>query len=237
MGDVRDMGSISGSERFPGEGHCNPFQYSFLESPVDREAWWATVHRVTQSQTQLKQLSMHVHICKGESQSNTINSPGNGAVGTCHRRSGKKGLLKKRDWEDMRVVSLNVTWTVFHRHPSIVPLQHTRTVETKKSSRVVHSRCWMSWKGIRPVNREPKCHVNHYGREAILCLIYSGAQRRSFTQTRLVKADGSKMVEAFLEKRLLKLSLKESRRVTKGEKRKKRLQEQYNCMGKGGSRC
>ena len=60
MGDVRDMGSISGSERFPGEGHCNPFQYSFLESPVDREAWWATVHRVAQSRTQLMCLSMHI---------------------------------------------------------------------------------------------------------------------------------------------------------------------------------
>ena len=53
MGDVRDMGSISGSERFPGEGHCNPFQYSFLESPVDREAWWATVHRVAESDSDL----------------------------------------------------------------------------------------------------------------------------------------------------------------------------------------
>ena len=87
------------------------------------------------------------------------------------------------------------------------------------------------------MNREPQCHANRYGREAILCLIYSGAQRRSFTQTRLVKVDGSKMVEAFLENRLPKLSLKESRRVTKGEKRETRLQEQYKCMGNGGTRC
>ena len=47
-----------------GEGNGNPFQYSCLENPVDGGAWWATVQRVTQSWTQLKQLS--VHSCIGE---------------------------------------------------------------------------------------------------------------------------------------------------------------------------
>ena len=42
-----------------GGGHGNPLQYSCLEKPMDREAWWAAVHRVTQSRTQLKQLSTH----------------------------------------------------------------------------------------------------------------------------------------------------------------------------------
>ena len=37
-----------------GEGNCNPLQCSFLENPRDREAWWAAVYGVTQSQTQLK---------------------------------------------------------------------------------------------------------------------------------------------------------------------------------------
>ena len=40
-----------------GEGNGNPPQYSSLENPVDRGAWWAAVHGVTQSQTQLKRLS------------------------------------------------------------------------------------------------------------------------------------------------------------------------------------
>ena len=40
-----------GLERFPGESHGNPLQYSCLENSMDRGAWWATVHRVTQSQT------------------------------------------------------------------------------------------------------------------------------------------------------------------------------------------
>ena len=53
-GDIRDMGSIPGSERSPGGGHGNLLQYSCLENPMDRGAWWATVHRVAKSQTQLK---------------------------------------------------------------------------------------------------------------------------------------------------------------------------------------
>ena len=48
-GDVRDAGLIPGSERSPGGGHGNPLQYSCLENPMDRGAWWATVHRVAKS--------------------------------------------------------------------------------------------------------------------------------------------------------------------------------------------
>ena len=46
-GDARDSSSIPGSGRWPG----NPLQYSFLESPMDRGAWWAAVHGVSKSQT------------------------------------------------------------------------------------------------------------------------------------------------------------------------------------------
>jgi len=52
---LRDAGSIPGSGRCPGGGHDNPLQYSCLENPMNRGAWQATVHRVTKSQTQLKQ--------------------------------------------------------------------------------------------------------------------------------------------------------------------------------------
>ena len=44
-GDVRDSGLIPGSRRSPGGGHSNPLQYSCLENPIDRRAWWAVVHR------------------------------------------------------------------------------------------------------------------------------------------------------------------------------------------------
>ena len=50
---------------FSGEGNGNPLQYFCLENPVDRGAWWAAVHRVAQSQTQMKRLSMHACIREG----------------------------------------------------------------------------------------------------------------------------------------------------------------------------
>ena len=59
--DVRNAGSIPGSRRSPREGHGNPLQYSCLENSMDRGAWYAVVQRVTQSQTQLKWLSMWAH--------------------------------------------------------------------------------------------------------------------------------------------------------------------------------
>ena len=44
-GDRRDVGLIPGSGRSPRGGHDNPLQYSCLEHPIDRGAWWAMVHR------------------------------------------------------------------------------------------------------------------------------------------------------------------------------------------------
>ena len=46
-GDVREMGSVPGLGMFPGGGHGNPLQYSYLESFMDREALQATVHGFT----------------------------------------------------------------------------------------------------------------------------------------------------------------------------------------------
>ena len=50
-GDAGDSVSISGSGRSPGGGNGNPLQYSCLENPVDKGAWWVTVHGVTKNQT------------------------------------------------------------------------------------------------------------------------------------------------------------------------------------------
>ena len=51
--NARDPSSIPGLGGSPGGGHGNPLQRSFLENPMDRGAWWATVHGVTKSWTGL----------------------------------------------------------------------------------------------------------------------------------------------------------------------------------------
>ena len=48
-GDTKNVGSIPGSGRSPREGNGNSLQYSCLENPMDRGAWWATVHGVAKS--------------------------------------------------------------------------------------------------------------------------------------------------------------------------------------------
>ena len=56
-----DLGSIPGSGRSPGVGNGNPLQYLYLENPMDRGAWKATVHGFAKSQTQLS-----THTCTQE---------------------------------------------------------------------------------------------------------------------------------------------------------------------------
>ena len=56
-GDAGHVGSVPESGRSAGGGHGNPLQYHCLENPMDRGAWWVTVHRVSKSQTRLKWLS------------------------------------------------------------------------------------------------------------------------------------------------------------------------------------
>ena len=50
-GDIREAGSLPGSGRSPGGGHGNPLQHSCLENPMDRGAWHAAAHWVTESVT------------------------------------------------------------------------------------------------------------------------------------------------------------------------------------------
>ena len=57
-GDTRDAVSIPGWRRSPGGGNGNLLQYSCLENPMDRGAWWATVHGVTKSW-----LRLSTHAC------------------------------------------------------------------------------------------------------------------------------------------------------------------------------
>ena len=65
LANAGDAGLIPESGRFPGEGNGNPLQYSCLENPMHRGAWWAAVHGVAESQTRLSMgmiyLSYKVH--------------------------------------------------------------------------------------------------------------------------------------------------------------------------------
>ena len=56
-GDVKDVGSITGSGKSPGGGHGSPLQSSCLENPIDRGAWRAMLHGVTKTQTRLSDLA------------------------------------------------------------------------------------------------------------------------------------------------------------------------------------
>ena len=60
-GDIRDVGSIPRLERCLGGGHGNPLQYSYLENPMDGEAWRAMIHRVAKSHTWLKLYLVSMH--------------------------------------------------------------------------------------------------------------------------------------------------------------------------------
>jgi len=56
--NARDTSSIPGSGKSPGEINGNPDQYSCLENPLDRGAWWATVHGDTKELDRIRQISI-----------------------------------------------------------------------------------------------------------------------------------------------------------------------------------
>ena len=91
-GDVRDVGSISGSGISPGGWHGNPCQYSCLENPMDWGAWQAMIRRLAQSWTRLKRpsgssRSMHAYLYWG------FTSGLDGKESTCN--SGDPGLIPR----------------------------------------------------------------------------------------------------------------------------------------------
>ena len=62
-GDAGDLGSIPGSGRSPGVGNDNPLQHSYLGNPVDRGAWWPTVHGVSKNWTWLSTPHLNLGNC------------------------------------------------------------------------------------------------------------------------------------------------------------------------------
>ena len=91
-----------------GEGHGNPLQYSCLENPVDRGAWWAAVHRVTQSWTQLKWLS--IRACIGDRNGNPLQyscleNPRDRGAWWAANYGVAQSQTQLRDW-----TTTNITW-------------------------------------------------------------------------------------------------------------------------------
>ena len=61
-GDIRDVGLTPGLGRSPGGGHGHPLQYSCLDNPMNRGAWWATIHRVEKSRMVTWQAHAYLYI-------------------------------------------------------------------------------------------------------------------------------------------------------------------------------
>ena len=59
-----DLDSVPGLGRSPGEEHGNPLQYSYLENPMDRGPWWATVHGVAKSWTATEHILLFVGVLR-----------------------------------------------------------------------------------------------------------------------------------------------------------------------------
>ena len=90
-----------------GERNGNPLQYSCLENPVDGGAWWAAVHRVAQSQTWPKWLSMHA--CIGEGNSNPLQyfclkNPRNRGAWWAAVYGVAQSWTRLSDWTELKVV-------------------------------------------------------------------------------------------------------------------------------------
>ena len=85
-GDLRDVGSIFGSGRSLGGGNGKPFQYSCLENPMDRGAWWITAHRVAESD--MTEVTHQTWAHKGKGTRNRIWSSHTLSRGNC----GKCGV-------------------------------------------------------------------------------------------------------------------------------------------------
>ena len=168
------MGSIPGWEWSPGGRHGNPFQYSCLEKPVDRGAWRATVHRVTQGRTQLKQLSTHQLMRnwagkraqkknKESSQLSLVSSvqllshvwlfatPWTAALQTSVSITNSQGLLKLMCSESMMPSNHLILYHPLLLLPSIFP--NSRVFCSESALRIWWPKYWSFTFSIRPSNK------------------------------------------------------------------------------------
>ena len=92
VGEISDVGSVPGLGRSPGEGNGNPLQHSCLENPMDRGAWWATVHgvaRVGYGGSDLVHMGTYMPFLPSEFINYVVDKDGRGH----EERGGENGLL------------------------------------------------------------------------------------------------------------------------------------------------
>ena len=109
-GAAGDVSSIPGLGRSPGEGNGNPLQYSCLENPMDRGAWWATVHGVAKSQTGLKQLSVQSASWLLSSSAIILPEVVNCVLFICRAGGGRGGRGAGREWNTQPSGLCSILW-------------------------------------------------------------------------------------------------------------------------------
>ena len=140
-----DVGSVPKLRRSPAGGHGNRLQYSYLENPMERGAWRATVHRVAESRTQLKRMSTHTHTSQ--------NSLHQKAISFWHITKTRKGELlsnkarknylssfpkssktlishvNKRKWKELRSLFIWNSDKIENKEQNNIPLDTETTLE------------------------------------------------------------------------------------------------------------
>ena len=125
-----------------GEGNGNPLQYSCLENPVDRGAWWAAVHRFEQSRTRLKRFTMHA--CIGEGNGNPLQR-------SCLENPRDTGAW----WAAVYGVTQSQTWL--------------KRLSSSSSSSSKELRFWVLWGVAKQTNKQKTLNNNH--QRKIQCII------------------------------------------------------------------
>ena len=112
-GSTGDEGLSPELGRVPGGWHGNPLLYSWLENPMDRGAWWATVHGVTKSRTWLKQLSVNsihkiiVLMCESERVSCSVLSNSETPQTVAHQAPLPMEFSREEYWSGLPFPSLS----------------------------------------------------------------------------------------------------------------------------------
>ena len=109
--NVGDLGSIPGLGRSSGEGNGTPLQYSCLENPMDRGAWWATVHGFTKRQTRLSDFTFHFQSFWASLVAQLVKNPPT-MQETQVRFLGGEDPLEKEMATHSSILAWEIPWTV-----------------------------------------------------------------------------------------------------------------------------